>query len=70
MVVLGLIWINFPGMNTGWPSTLQVLMATLKNQQMCNLPYSSCQILLLRSYEERVFVIYHFRYEILLQAGN
>lgn len=28
MVVLGLIWINFPGMNTGWPNTLPVLVAT------------------------------------------
>lgn len=31
MVVLGLIWINFLGMNAGWPSTLLVLVATLEN---------------------------------------
>lgn len=28
MVVLRLIWINSLGMNTGWPNTLPVLVAT------------------------------------------
>lgn len=32
MAVLGLICINFRGMNTGWPRTLPVLVATLEGQ--------------------------------------
>lgn len=49
MVVLGLIWINFLGMNTGWPDTLPGLVATLEEEGMCDWPCSDCQILPLSS---------------------
>lgn len=69
MVVLGLIWINFLGMNTGWADTLPGLVATLA-KGICDWPCSDCQILPLSSLTGQAGCKDHFRLKSCFKLGT